>query len=120
MHTPLTSPMITPSVYPLRSKTSECQVLSSKSARSPIRLRNTAAGPGKYGNGSKWNPNVITLQSFAKQENALGQFRTQCFLECDESSHRFCLRTGNLTHCPAAITFFPRHGASGSAKFGAS
>jgi len=37
-----------------------------------------------------------TLQSFAKQENALGQFRTQCFLECDESSHRFCLRTGNL------------------------
>src|SRR5438067_13520073 len=62
MHTPLTSPTTTPSVYPLKSKTSECQVLSSKSARSLIRLRKTAAGPGKYGNGSKWKPNVITSQ----------------------------------------------------------
>src|ERR1700758_4314443 len=45
MHTPLTSPTITPSVYPLRSKTSECQVLSSKSARSLTKLRKTTAGP---------------------------------------------------------------------------
>src|SRR4051794_7042691 len=42
MDTPLKSPTITPSVYPLNSKASECQVLSSKSARSLIRLRKIA------------------------------------------------------------------------------
>src|SRR5262249_51856178 len=41
---------------------SECQVLSIKSARSLIKLRNTAAGPGKYGSGSKRRPDVITSQ----------------------------------------------------------
>src|SRR2546430_10114318 len=49
MKRPLIRPAITPRVYPLRSKTSECQVLSSKSPRSLIKLRMTAAGPGKYG-----------------------------------------------------------------------
>src|SRR6266478_1832313 len=63
MHTPLTSPTITPSVYPLKSKTSECQVLSSKSARSLIKLRKTAAGPGKYGSGSNRKPDVIRSQT---------------------------------------------------------
>src|SRR6266513_124834 len=62
MHTPLTSPTITPSVLPLKSKASECQVLSAKSPRSLIKLRKTAAGPGKYGSGSKWKPDVIISQ----------------------------------------------------------
>jgi hypothetical protein len=38
-------------------------VLSSKSARSLIKLRNTAAGPGKYGSGSKSKPAVIMSQT---------------------------------------------------------
>jgi hypothetical protein len=38
-------------------------VLSSKSALSLIKLRKIAAGPGKYGNGSKCKPAVITSQT---------------------------------------------------------
>src|ERR1041385_3296855 len=60
MQIPLIRPTSTPTVYPLRSNARECQVLSSKSARSLIRLRRTAAGPGKYGIGSSWKPNVTT------------------------------------------------------------
>ena len=63
MQMPLISPAITPSAYPPSNKTSECQVLSSNSARSSIKLWKTAAGPGKYGSGSKRNPEVITSQA---------------------------------------------------------
>src|SRR5438132_524688 len=38
-------------------------VISSNSARTIIKLRKTAAGPGKYGSGSKWKPNVIASQT---------------------------------------------------------
>src|ERR1700704_4991663 len=51
IQTPLTRPNNTPRVYPLKSKNSECQVLSNKSSRSLTKLRRTAAGPGKYGIG---------------------------------------------------------------------
>src|SRR5437660_4200611 len=56
MQIPLITPAITPRAYPPRSKTSECQVLSSKSARSLVKFRMTAAGPGKYGSGSSRSP----------------------------------------------------------------
>src|SRR5437867_4202423 len=62
MQMPLMRPAITPRVYPLRSKRRECQVLSSKRTRSLIKLRSTAAGPGKYGIGRSWKPNVTMSQ----------------------------------------------------------
>jgi hypothetical protein len=37
---------------------------------------------------------ACALQSFAKHENALGQFRIAVLLECDESSHRFVFALG--------------------------
>src|SRR5256714_8796638 len=63
MQMPLISPAITPRAYPPSNRTSECQVLSNKSARSLIKLWKTAAGPGKYGSGSQRNPDVITSQA---------------------------------------------------------
>ena len=63
MQMPLMRPAITPRVYPLRSKRRECQVLSSKRTRSLIKLRSTAAGPGKYGSGSSRRPDVTTSQA---------------------------------------------------------
>ena len=46
-------------------------MLSSKSARSLIKLRKTAAGPGKYGSGSKCKPAVITSQTPSKRMAAV-------------------------------------------------
>src|SRR6266704_1735035 len=87
MHTPPTSQTTTPSVYPLKSKTSECQVLSSKSARSLIRLRKTAAGPGKYGNGSKWKPNVTTTQR-PSNRMADAKIRHMCRIHCRKADQK--------------------------------
>src|SRR6266480_3502287 len=59
MHNPVINPAITPSAYPLRSRMSECQVLSNSSMRSLRRLCRTLAGPGKYGSGSNLTPEVM-------------------------------------------------------------
>src|SRR4051794_33805920 len=63
MQMPLINPAITPSAYPPSNRTSECQVLSNKRARSLIRLWKTPAGLGKYGSGSNRKPEVINSQA---------------------------------------------------------
>src|ERR1043165_6308031 len=65
MQTPLISPAITPSAYPVSNRTSECHVLSKSSARSLTMLCSTVAGLGKYGSGSQSGRNPAVMISHA-------------------------------------------------------
>src|SRR5437867_847232 len=94
MQMPLSRATATPRAYPPRRSLSECQVLSKRSARSSTRLCNTAAGPGKYGNGSQRKPEVITSQK-QRSKTAAATMGHMC-----RSQRRSCEENG----CTAAAT----------------